>query len=103
MRTLKNYNEYVNETYNDDISDLMKFQDKLYDTVIEYIEEMDLFSEEVYLTVNIKTLDVSYGPLSDDEENDYYPIKDCIIEEDDEYAPDSDVIGDIASRYIFVR
>ncbi|MCK9476308.1 MAG: hypothetical protein M0R46_10330 [Candidatus Muirbacterium halophilum] len=103
MKTIKNYNEYVNETYNDTISDLIKFKDELNDTIIDYLEEMDLFSEEVYLIINRITLNVSYGPLSDDEENDYYPIKDCITEEDDEYVPISDIINDIASRYIFVR
>lgn len=90
----------LNKKNNNNISDLMKLQDKLYETISDYIEEMDLFNEDVYLIVNIKTLDVSYDLFSDDKENDYYPIQDYII---DEYEPNSDAIQDIASSYIFVR
>lgn len=101
MKTLKNYNEYVKESY-DSISDLRNFEEKLYEVVSEYIEEMDLYSdEEIYLTVNRKTLDISYGHEDlEEENNDYYPIKDCITGDNE---PDSDIISDIASKYIFVR
>lgn len=98
-RVIKKLNE-------DSISELRAFEQRIYDVIQEFIDEINNHDEENYLIINKQNLAVSVGAKSGDE-NDYYLIDDYISVEDTEdnpeLYPNADAISELASGYIFVR
>lgn len=98
-RVIKKLNE-------DNISELRDFEQRIYDVVMDFIDEINNHDEENYLIINKETLATSVGLKGDDNKNDYYLINDYIRVDDDEdgeLIPNVDAISELASGYIFVR
>lgn len=90
----------------DSILELNTFNEKIFDSINEYLSESNVDLENDILAINNKTLDIQICNSENVVESwDYYKIKSLIRDNEDGTGiePDNDETWLIANKYIFVR
>ena len=88
------------------IQDIKQFEELIYDTVDEYLQEMDCYDHPVLAIWRedgehqVVIDEPSNLPLSDDMEQ--YPIEEVILNEVDSMTPNYDRISAIANEWVFL-
>ena len=92
------------KTKQDTIQDLRVFEEKIFDVIQEYIDDLEIYSSDASMVINKSTLDISIENAAMSDNYDIYPIQNLVEKGDDDILePCADTIADIASKYFFVR
>jgi len=88
----------------DSIVELNAFNEKIYDSINEYLSESIIDLENDALAINSKTLEIQICKInSNKDEWEYFEIKNLTKTNGNFIEPDNDETWLIANKYIFVR
>ena len=88
----------------DTIQDLRAFDETVFDVIQEYLDDIDVYPENIVLAVNPKTMEVFIETPDNCNDCETFNLSTLIRkDEDGNNEPDGDATYDLASQFYFVR